>query len=231
MATLIWVALGLLWMLTLIPFLYARRVIDRQQWPVWTRLLEGDAARQFAYQRDLHADETQAVVDGVTLAADHFARGHNERAHQRLTAALHALGLCSRAARARVQEWWAACRAAASLVPMPPLARGLFRLGVLRLLASVHYVAHHVPVTSGERFRLRLRLLGWGFELLARGAGRLMARLERSPQLIEAPTTWTDAHGLAHDFAALSSATLDSLQALLVAAQTLRRADDPAAGC
>jgi hypothetical protein len=218
-ATLIWLALGLVWLVSLLPFLYARRVIDQVQWPVWTEVLEGHAARHVAYLRDLYADESQVVVEGIALAQSHFARGQRERARQVLCASLQALAECSGAARLRVREWWLACRAAASLVPVPPLARGAFRLARLRQLSGLHRVAHTLPVTSGERFRLRLRLLDWGFAIVGRYAKRApLPQPQRST--LDSADTWTQAHDLALDFQALCNAALDSLCALLNSAQS-----------
>jgi hypothetical protein len=218
--TLTWLVLGLAWILTLVPFLYARRRVDRTQWPLWERVLDGEGASHFAYLRDLFDDESQAIVDGVGLAEAHLARGRRERAHVCLGTSLHALDECSLAARERVREWWLECRAAASLVPVPALARHTLRAAWLRRLVALHRVAHLVPVTAAERFRLRLRVLDRAFGFLARAATHLGLDLGRRPETIDAPSTWTQAHDLAHDFRGVAHATLDSLHALLASAQS-----------
>ena len=220
MDTLTWLTLGLAWVLTLVPFLYARRRFDRTQWPLWERVLDGDGACHFAYLRDLFDDESQAIVDGVGLAQAHLGRGRRERALVCLTASLEGLDACSRAAQERVREWWLACRAAASLVPVPPLARRTLRAAWLRRLVVLHRVAHLVPVTAAERFRLRLRVLDRAFGFLARAATRLRLDLDRRPERIDTASTWTQAHDLAHDFQSVGHATLDSLHALLASAQS-----------
>ncbi len=223
MATLIWIALGLMWLLTLLPFLYARRLVDRVQWPMWTQVLEGHAARHFAYLREIYAGESQAIVDGVTLAASHDARGQRERAREVLCAVLAALQECSHAAGLRVREWWLACRAAACLVPVPPLERSAFRVSTLRRLAALNRAAHPLVVTAAERFRLRLRLLDWGFRFVSRDAARLATRSASDTQALEASDACTRAGDLAHDFRALGQQTLDSLHALLQSAHVSAR--------
>jgi hypothetical protein len=125
-------------------------------------------------------------------------------------------------ARTRLDEWLVICRAALALYPLPPLPAGSFELHVLRGLGTLHRVGHTFAVTSGERFRLRLRVLAWGFQLLSRSARRAGVRLGQRPGHEVRRVDWRRARAVTHDFDALSRETLGSARGLLAAVETAR---------
>lgn len=212
MALTVWLVLAAAWVIFIIPVLMLRRRVDRHAWPAWTTMLQGDVGAHFAYLRDLFEGNAELARDMAMLAKRHRARGA-EAARARLTGALDLLETLSRSMRGRLDEWLVVCRAALALYPLPPLADAAYRLRALRTLARLHAVAHLAPVTSGERFRLRLRVLDWGFRLVGTSARRAKSRLPTDGAV--PPTAWRQASSLAHDFGALSSEALTTARGLL----------------
>jgi hypothetical protein len=221
--TLFWTGLGLAWLLALLPFLALRRLVDRVHWRVWVQVLHGHAADCLAALRLVCRANALAVAEGVDLAQAHHERGHGVVARERLLSVLRAAQHFAARTRGRLLEWHLACRAALQLAPLPPLRARRFHLGGLRGLARLHFLAHLVPATEGERFRLRLRVLDRAHRWLAGGAARAARRLAERPEAIEVPATWRQARSVAHDFDALTDETLASAEALLRSAQTFAR--------
>jgi hypothetical protein len=171
-------------------------------------------AAHFAYLHDLFEGNAEMIQDLVVAARRHDARGAHAMARERLeTLFLLIDDLCSRA-NERLDEWLVVCRAALALYPLPALPRAQFRLRSMRGLAIFHSATHLVPVTSAERFRLRLRVLGLGFRQLRRVARREVHAVKGQARQA-AGRLWRRAEHVAHDFNALSSEALATAEGLL----------------
>lgn len=216
----VWLVLAALWVLFLIPVLALRRRVDRHAWPAWTTTLHGEVAAHFAYLREVFEGNAELVREMVVVAERHHERGAMVTARTRLRDLFGMVALFVARARERLDEWLVVCRAALALYPVPPLSGGALRLRALRGLAFMHQAVHVVAVTSGERFRLRLRMLDWGFHLLEHIARRSAGRLAHRPWPEVARTDWNRAHGVAHDFDILSHDALNSARTLLAAIPT-----------
>lgn len=216
----IWMALAAAWILFLVPVLALRRRVDRYAWPAWQLTLRGEVADHFAYLREVLDGNAELVADMLAVAERHHARGATTTARTRLGQLFRMVDSFVERARVRLDEWLVVCRAALALYPLPPLPRGAFELRALRGLGAVERAAHIVAVTSGERFRLRLRVLDWGFRLLAWTARRRVRRLGRRPAHAVARGDWRRAHAVTHDFEALSYETLGAARGLLAAVET-----------
>jgi len=104
------------------------------------------------------------------------------------------------------------CRMAAAIVPLPPLRPADFRLRQLATEAGLAAALHDLLFTTGERFRLRLGLLRFGFHLVLRTMRRSLEQLKRSPG---APPSWADFASAKDDFKKLDLDHTRSLQALM----------------
>lgn len=225
MALTFWLLLAAAWIASLVPVLHLRRHIDRHAWPAWTAALRGELASHFAYLEELLEGNDEVLRNLAASAEAHAKRGAQAAAKRRLTGVFELVEDCARAIGERLDEWLVVCRAALALYPVESLPTSAFRLPSLRGLAMVHAAAHAVPVTSGERFRLRVRALGWGFRRLWRIAQRAGGRLRRRRGDTASTNDWRASRALVHDFGALSAEALQSARALLRAAETARRAD------
>ncbi len=114
-------------------------------------------------------------------------------------------------------------RMVAAMAPVAPLRPRDFRLAQLASLAQLNRVLHHFLVSSAERFRLRLYILGQSFGLATRALLRSTARLLGGQS--HAEREWEQVAAIRHDFGTLTDESLQSLRALLasLAAQDRER--------
>jgi len=114
-------------------------------------------------------------------------------------------------------------RMVAAMAPVAPLRPRDFRLAQLASMAQLNRLLHHFLVSSAERFRLRLYILGQSFGLATRALLRSTERLlgGQSP----AEREWEQVSAIRHDFGTLTDESLQSLRALLasLAAQDRER--------
>src|SRR6185295_6520735 len=108
----------------------------------------------------------------------------------------------------------------AAMAPIEPLRPAGFRLPELVQLARLDQFVHHLVVTTGERFRLRLYILAKGFETLARVIVGGTRRLKEQPTAPE----WERTAVARVDMRTLSEESIDALRALLVSLDAERRA-------
>lgn len=104
-------------------------------------------------------------------------------------------------------------RVAEVVAPVAPLRPGTFRLLPLAALAAAGRALDHVLVSAGERFRLRVYLLGHGYGLAAR---RLMRESERMIHRGSwTSSDWKRMESIHRDFVTLTEELLRSLETLL----------------
>lgn len=104
-------------------------------------------------------------------------------------------------------------RMVSAMTPMPPLRPQSFRLAQLASLAYLHQVVHQFLVSTGERFRLRLYVLGRGFGLATR---YLLASTRRvTSGAAGQEREWEQIQAIRDDLRTLTDESLDALRALL----------------
>ena len=212
MALTAWLVLTMVWLLFTIPVLLLRRHVDRHAWPAWTAALKGDVAQHFTYLRELFEGDAEMVRRLAEVAERHRQRNTGP-ARERLRAVFALVEDLSARVLQRLDEWLIVCRAALALYPLAPPPVGAFHLRSLRWLAGAHALAHWVPVTSGERFRLRLRMLDLGFRRLRAVASKSRTRLASANAV--RPREWRTGFEVAQDFGTLSTEALTSAEGLL----------------
>lgn len=222
MVLIVWLSLAAAWVLFLVPVLVVRRRVDRYAWPAWQMVLVDDVADHYAYLRELLEGNQALLRELFTVAERHRERGRLPQARERLGSLFEIVAGFVGRARERLDEWLVICRAALALYPLDPPEVGRFRLRALRGVARVHHALHRLAVTSGERFRLRLRTLDQSFRLLARISDRTGKRFGGRRVNDPLRADWDRASAIVHDFDVLSEETLRSARALLAVEGSLR---------
>ena len=105
-------------------------------------------------------------------------------------------------------------RMVSAMAPVAPLRPRDFRVGGLKGLAYLNQVLHHFVVTTAERFRLRVYILGRCVGLAVRYmVGSTRRIVENAP---DADRDWEQIAAIREDLGTLTNESLQSLKALLV---------------
>ncbi len=176
--------------------------------------------------QEIQAMRTQvgAELDLVDLTYDKAREaqvlGRNEEALQLLECGCRLIeAYCPTMLRA-LAAWSVLSRMVAAMAPVKPLRPVGFRLPELVQLARLNQFFHHLVVTTGERFRLRLYILARGFQTLTRVIVGTTRRLKEHPTVPE----WERTAVARLDMRTLSEESIDALRALLVSLEAERRA-------
>ena len=113
-------------------------------------------------------------------------------------------------------------RMVSAMVPVAPLRPRDFTVAQLSSLAALNQILHRFLVTTGERFRLRLYVIGQGVGMVVRFLAGTTRRIRETRAADD--RDWKDVAALRGDFRTLTEESLESLRACLasVAAQTRR---------
>jgi hypothetical protein len=114
-------------------------------------------------------------------------------------------------------------RMVSAMAPVTPLRPRDFRLTELASLAYLNGLVHRFLVSTSERFRLRLYILGQSFGLAARVLLRSTRRIVGNEP--EADRDWEQIEAVRQDFQTLTRDSLDSLRVLLTSLAVERRED------
>ena len=115
-------------------------------------------------------------------------------------------------------------RMVAAMAPVPPLRPRDFRLGQLVSLAYLNGFLHHLLVSTAERFRLRVYILGRSFALASRFLLVCTGRILKGES--EVDREWDQIQAIREDFRTLTDESLLSLKVLLTSLTAERRDDD-----
>jgi hypothetical protein len=114
-------------------------------------------------------------------------------------------------------------RMVSAMAPVSPLRPREFRLTQIVSLAYLNGVLHQFLVSTSERFRLKLYILGRSFALGTRFLLESTERIVRGEP--EAEREWDQIQAIRHDFQNLTGESLDSLRLLLTSFAAERRDD------
>jgi hypothetical protein len=112
-------------------------------------------------------------------------------------------------------------RMVSAMAPIEPLKPRDFKLRQLASLAYLNRVLHQFLVSTGERFRLRVYILGQGFGLAARYLVKTTERIVASPTPDE--QEWEQIDRIQEDLHTLSAESLRSFRALLTSLTAERK--------
>ncbi len=105
-------------------------------------------------------------------------------------------------------------RMVSAMAPVAPLRPRQFQVGGLRGLAYLNQVLHQFLVTTSERFRLRLYILGRCVGLAVRYMLRSTGKIAAGEADVD--REWDQIAAIRGDLATLTNESLESLKALLV---------------
>jgi hypothetical protein len=109
------------------------------------------------------------------------------------------------------------------MAPVSPLRPAGFRLAQLASLAYLNQFLHQFIVSTGERFRLRVYVLGRGFGLATRFLFESTQRIVSNAP--ESEREWAQIEALRADFQTLTDESLASLRVLLTTLSAEKRDD------
>jgi hypothetical protein len=117
-------------------------------------------------------------------------------------------------------------RMVSAMAPVEPLKPKDFRLSQLASLAYLHSFLHHFLVSTSERFRLRVYVLGRSFGVATRYLlGTTHRMLARGGAPSEQEREWEQVEAIRQDFKTLTDESLSSLRILLTSLGAERRDD------
>jgi hypothetical protein len=114
-------------------------------------------------------------------------------------------------------------RMVSAMAPVKPLRPGDFKLAQLASLAYLNRVLHQFLVSTAERFRLRVYILGRSFALATRFLLRSTERILRNDP--QADREWEQVQFIREDFQALTDESLETLRVLLTSFAAEKRED------
>jgi hypothetical protein len=114
-------------------------------------------------------------------------------------------------------------RMVSAMAPVTPLRPKDFRLTELASLAYLNGLIHQFLVSTSERFRLRLYILGQSFGLATRSLLRSTERIAADDP--EAEREWEQVDAIRQDFDTLTRDSLDTLKVLLTSLAAEKRDD------
>lgn len=114
-------------------------------------------------------------------------------------------------------------RMVSAMAPVTPLRPRDFRLTELASLAYLNGFVHRFLVSTAERFRLRLYILGQSFGLATRVLVRSTRRILGNEP--ETDRDWEQIEAVREDFQTLTRDSLDSLRVLLTSLAAEKRED------
>jgi hypothetical protein len=114
-------------------------------------------------------------------------------------------------------------RMVSAMAPVSPLRPKDFKLTQIVSLAYLNGVLHQFLVSTSERYRLKLYILGRSFAIGTRFLLESTERVVRGEP--EADREWDQIQAIRHDFQHLTDESLDSLRLLLTSLAAERRDD------
>ncbi|HXB53906.1 MAG TPA: hypothetical protein VN461_03920 [Vicinamibacteria bacterium] len=114
-------------------------------------------------------------------------------------------------------------RMVSAMAPVNPLRPRDFKLAQIVSLAYLNGLLHQFLVSTAERYRLRVYILGRSFALGARFLMESTQRIVRKEP--EADREWDQIQAIRQDFQTLTTESLDSLKVLLTSLAAEKRED------
>lgn len=205
MAPLILVALAVL----LVAVVLSRRRRE-QQLGGWQQVLSAEGHAELRAEERAVARQMDTVDGTYELAASRRRAGDLAEACRLLDVGCRSIEAFVPGRVARLREMIRLSRAVSAMLPARPLRPSAFQLRRLATLAALGRIAHELLVTTGARFRLRVRILARGFRLVAR-----TLRRDTDEVRLDA-TRWDSLLRGRADLHTLNAGTLDSYHVLLL---------------
>jgi hypothetical protein len=111
-------------------------------------------------------------------------------------------------------------RMVAAMAPVRPLRPRAFKLRQLNSLAYLNRFLHHFLVTTAERFRLRLFIMGRGFVTIVRVVTHTTAASRSGPEM---QSRWEHIDAARRDVRTLTDETIEAFRALVMSMAAERK--------
>jgi hypothetical protein len=206
---------------TIVTALYARYKFGGVQRD-WEAILSQDARRMIDEVRARMIVEAAMADDALLGAQAARAAGDWREACRLLDLGVWALDQAMPSRLTRLHGIATAVRVATAIAPPPPVPAARFQIPILRGLAGVGTVIHHVLVTPTERMLLRLWLISCAFRFALRIVRRAASVLRRHP---EAACEWARFAAGRADWATADEEHLASFRLLLEGVAVTDRAE------
>ena len=215
-----WLVIGTLLALPILVLRLARRD-EREVERDWQILLGGKAEEIYGeIEGELRTELIHAEF-AYHKAARLQMLGSTEEARQLLVAGYRVIERFSPTLLKLLSTMANFSRMVAAITPLPPLRPHDFRVSELVSLAYLGLMIHQFARSSGERFRLRLFVIGQSVSL----AGRYL--LETTNRILhgkgEEEQAWEQVEAVREDLETLTAESLSSLRALLMALDRERK--------
>lgn len=201
--------------------------INERRWNDWETLLNANDQALCSRMRN--------QLDGSLAIADYaYERAEEQRAVGSLDEAIRLLNLgyvmIERAApdlRRLLAGLAVYSRMVSAMVAVRPLRPRDFKVTQLASLAALNQMLHRVLVSTAERFRLRLYIIGQGLGMILRFLAGTTRRIRETRSTEE--RDWSDIAALRSDFRTLTDESFESFRACLasLAAQASRSPAPP----
>ena len=220
--TWLWVAPLVALLVTWVLGRYNARAVERD----WEMMLTAKG------RGAMEALELQVLCDGAAVESARIgALSARERAD--FSQATRLAGLAYRAVEEatpdrlkRLRAMGVCIRMATAILPVAPLRPRNFRLAQLASLAGLGSFLHHVLVSTGERFLLRLYILGLGYRILTRALSGSTTGLSRDVGDVWA---WDAFDRATADWTALEREHLESFRIFILSVTAEKRTLEPGA--
>jgi hypothetical protein len=190
------------------------RMNERTAWREWTDLLEGRSEAVYRAARD-HLDDRLTIVDcAYDRAYAAHKTGSMDEAIEFLGVGYDMVEAVAPDLQRLLAGMAALSRMAVAIAPVPPVRPADFRTAGVVNLAQLGALLHVFLVSTKERLRLRLFILGRGITLVTRWLFLWTQRIRQ--ERTAAPGPWQEIQSLQHDFRKLSDESLESLRVLLL---------------
>jgi hypothetical protein len=206
--------IGLAWIALAAPVLWLAGWLRVRSMRTWSELLGPEASDHFGYLERSVAREMRTWDATYDFARSRLDEG-------RLPEACRLLDIGCRTIEAFVPDMLGRLRciavysrAVSAMFPVAPLSPHGFQSRGLAGLAWLDRSLHHLLVTTGERLRLKLRILVWAFKLAA-GSLRSTTRDAAADPI----AAWGKISDIRADLRSLNGESVESFRVLLLSLQ------------
>jgi hypothetical protein len=200
--------------------LWAR--ISDKRWEDWETLLNSNDHALYAKMRSQLDGELAMADYAYDKADEHRLVGSVDEAIRLVELGYAMIERAAPDLRRLLNGMTMFSRMVSAMVPVAPLRPRDFKVTQLASLAALNQVLHRFLVTSAERFRLRLYVLGQGLGVVLRFLAGSTRRIRDTRST--ADRDWNDVNALRSDFRTITDESLESFRVCLasLAAQSRR---------
>lgn len=177
----------------------------------WQRVLSPRASEELIAEERSVERQVDTIEGTYELAARRRSMGELDEAYRLLEIGCASVAAFVPGRLARLRQMIRLSRAVAAMRPACPLRPSAFKLRRVALLVALSRAAHEILVTTGCRFRLRLRCIARAFHVVALAVHRDTHRVRTDA------TRWQGLSSGRADLRTLNAETLDSYRILLLA--------------